>query len=268
MDKKTYDAAKKKHLAKIDRETGKIFAAFAKEKKAKKIVTLFDENYLWREKYKPRLDKFLKESEEEYRKLWYAYHKPGEQQKSKGIGAVQKGKTKTTFNKALTFEEAQELANFKGTTNFPDTPHNRAMMRKVFDANLSKLRSKNSIGAVDKFKVIGYDDSITECGHCGRTNLKGTFQVKNQETGQVLNLGSTCAFKAGIFTEKEKKETENLIQRIKKHIASLVRRKVLKKEYTPKEIFNDWFKVYISGKKRENGDYEYQWFSWKKYLKG
>lgn len=208
MDKKTYDAAIKKHLAKIDRETGKIFAAFAKEKKAKKIVTLFDENYLWREKYKPRLDKFLKESEEEYRKLWYAYHKPGEKPKSKGIGSV------------------------------------------------------------DKFKVIGYDDSITECGHCGRTNLKGTFQVKNQETGQVLNLGSTCAFKAGIFTEKEKKETESQIQRIKKHIAGLVRRKVLKKEYTPKELFNDWFKVYISGKKRENGDYEYKWFSWKKYVKG
>lgn len=105
MDKKTYDAAIKKHLAKIDRETGKIFAAFAKEKKAKKIVTLFDENYLWREKYKPRLDKFLKESEEEYRKLWYAYHKPGEKPKSKGIGSVEIGKIYThKYIPTMTFE--------------------------------------------------------------------------------------------------------------------------------------------------------------------
>jgi len=47
-----------------------------------------------------------------------------------------------TFNATLTFEEAKALFTFKGTTTFPNTPHNRSMMAKVVDEHLKSLRNK------------------------------------------------------------------------------------------------------------------------------
>lgn len=48
----------------------------------------------------------------------------------------------TTFNKTLSFEQAQELLSFKGEINYPDTEHNRIMIAKAMHVFLSKLHGK------------------------------------------------------------------------------------------------------------------------------
>ena len=44
-------------------------------------------------------------------------------------------------------------------------------------------------------KVLGYSDEITTCGHCGKTNLKGTYAVETETMG-LLYFGSSCVKKA------------------------------------------------------------------------
>jgi recombinational DNA repair protein (RecF pathway) len=40
-------------------------------------------------------------------------------------------------------------------------------------------------------KVLGFTDSQSECGRCGRTELKGTYAVE-VESGEIIYLGSSC----------------------------------------------------------------------------
>lgn len=47
-----------------------------------------------------------------------------------------------TFNKTLSFEQAQEIISFKGETMYPDTEHNRKMIAKAMHVFLSKLHGK------------------------------------------------------------------------------------------------------------------------------
>lgn len=44
-------------------------------------------------------------------------------------------------------------------------------------------------------KVLGYSDEITTCGHCGKTNLKGTYAMETETMG-LLYFGSSCVNKA------------------------------------------------------------------------
>ena len=46
-----------------------------KEKKAKKITTISEENTLWRSKYAPKLKVWEEKHEREYKKLWTKFHK-------------------------------------------------------------------------------------------------------------------------------------------------------------------------------------------------
>ena len=62
-------------LKKNEKETNKIFEAFEKEKKAKKITTISEENTLWRSKYAPKLKVWEEKHEREYKKLWSKFHK-------------------------------------------------------------------------------------------------------------------------------------------------------------------------------------------------
>ena len=48
----------------------------------------------------------------------------------------------TTFNKALTIEEAKAILTFKGAAMWPDTAHNRAMMAKLMHEQLKSLQKK------------------------------------------------------------------------------------------------------------------------------
>jgi hypothetical protein len=46
----------------------------------------------------------------------------------------------TTWNKEITIEEARELLSSKTGANYPDTKHNRVMVKKAMDEILNALR--------------------------------------------------------------------------------------------------------------------------------
>lgn len=62
-------------LKKNERETDKIFEAFEKEKKAKKLNTTSEENSLWRSKYAAKLKVWEEKHDKEYKKIWTKFHK-------------------------------------------------------------------------------------------------------------------------------------------------------------------------------------------------
>lgn len=44
-----------------------------------------------------------------------------------------------------------------------------------------------------KFRAVGTDDAVNSCDCCGRKDLKYTVIMLNDETGDVVHFGSTCA---------------------------------------------------------------------------
>lgn len=46
----------------------------------------------------------------------------------------------TTFNKTMTIEEATKLYTSKSGMNYPNTEHNRRVMKQVIDNHLKSLR--------------------------------------------------------------------------------------------------------------------------------
>jgi len=51
-------------------------------------------------------------------------------------------KTLTTFNTAITAEEAKKIISHKGTTNYPDTIHNRKMIASAMHEVLKAIQGK------------------------------------------------------------------------------------------------------------------------------
>lgn len=51
--------------------------------------------------------------------------------------------TMTTFNKTMTIEEATKLYQSKSGMNYPNTEHNRKVMKQVIDNHLKSLRNAN-----------------------------------------------------------------------------------------------------------------------------
>jgi len=72
--KKTWKQVVQPHLDKLDKSFKKIQSDFEKEKKAKGITTIVDNNKLWNTKYKPKFDALMRKSQDEYTKIWNKYH--------------------------------------------------------------------------------------------------------------------------------------------------------------------------------------------------
>lgn len=53
------------------------------------------------------------------------------------------------------------------------------------------------------YKVLGFTDSVTDCGCCGRTELKGTYVMEHIESGEINYFGCVCAAKHQGYTKKE-----------------------------------------------------------------
>jgi len=47
----------------------------------------------------------------------------------------------TTWNKEMTIEEARKLVNAKSGFCYPDTPHNKKMMKQAVTETLRKIRN-------------------------------------------------------------------------------------------------------------------------------
>lgn len=54
-----------------------------------------------------------------------------------------------------------------------------------------------------QYTFIGTTDEINQCGCCGRTDLKGTKVLKDNESGEFVFYGSVCGARALGWTVKE-----------------------------------------------------------------
>jgi hypothetical protein len=43
------------------------------------------------------------------------------------------------------------------------------------------------------FKHLGWEEEVTVCDCCGKSGLSGTVAFEIEETGAIVNYGSTCA---------------------------------------------------------------------------
>lgn len=60
-------------------------------------------------------------------------------------------------------------------------------------------------------KILGYDDSVTSCECCGKSNLKSTVIV--DVDGEIMHYGSTCATRhTGVSSGGIKKAINDLLQ--------------------------------------------------------
>lgn len=64
------------------------------------------------------------------------------------------------------------------------------------------------------FKVIGSSDAITVCDCCGRTKLKFTVELVNNETGDIVHYGRDCAG-AAVLGRKSLENTRNIASEAK-----------------------------------------------------
>ena len=62
-------------LKKYKSDTDKVFSAYNKEVKSKKLTSISDTNTLWRSKYAAKLDKIDKAHDIAYKKVWTEFHK-------------------------------------------------------------------------------------------------------------------------------------------------------------------------------------------------
>lgn len=62
-------------LKKYKTQTDRVFSAYNKELKTKKISSTAEMNKLWREKYKSKLDAIEKRHNQEYKKVWERFYK-------------------------------------------------------------------------------------------------------------------------------------------------------------------------------------------------
>lgn len=61
-------------------------------------------------------------------------------------------------------------------------------------------------------KILGFTDENTTCDCCGRTELKGTYIMDDNE-GNIYNYGSTCGVNAaGLKDSKELKKAVKVIE--------------------------------------------------------
>lgn len=63
---------------------------------------------------------------------------------------------------------------------------------KATEQRMIKAGKLNAVPTEYKFTVLGSTDEITTCDCCGKPNLKATFAVEINATGEILHYGSTC----------------------------------------------------------------------------
>lgn len=52
------------------------------------------------------------------------------------------------------------------------------------------------------FKINGFTDAYNQCDRCGRSELKGTYNITTEQ-GQNFNIGSSCIKSAWQMNDKE-----------------------------------------------------------------
>jgi len=53
------------------------------------------------------------------------------------------------------------------------------------------------------FRFLGFTQDVNVCEYCGKVDLKGTYILQNNESGEIIHMGSTCGSKALGWTTKD-----------------------------------------------------------------
>lgn len=71
-----------------------------------------------------------------------------------------------------------------------------------------------------RFEVLGISDEVTACDCCGKSNLKRTVCIQDNETGDLKHFGTTCATQPakGFDAVKEIKDAIDKFDRLTKVI--------------------------------------------------
>lgn len=71
-----------------------------------------------------------------------------------------------------------------------------------------------------QFEVLGISDEVTACDCCGKSNLKRTVCIHDNESGETKYFGTTCAVAPvkGFGVEKEVKVAIDKADRLSKAI--------------------------------------------------
>lgn len=72
---KTWNEIINPYLKKYKSQTDKVFTAYNKEVKQKKITSIAETNKLFKEKYQNKIDILEEKHNEEYKKIWNKFHK-------------------------------------------------------------------------------------------------------------------------------------------------------------------------------------------------
>lgn len=65
------------------------------------------------------------------------------------------------------------------------------------------MTTLKTVEIVKTHKNLGFTDEVTECGCCGRVDLKGTYAIEDLLTGEIMYLGCVCAAKRMNWSKKE-----------------------------------------------------------------
>lgn len=79
----------------------------------------------------------------------------------------------TTFNREMSKEEALELYKSKDGMSYPDTPHNRKIMKEVVDEHLKSLHQVSPLMNIDSERLCScpFDEDI---------NIEDEFHTKGE----------------------------------------------------------------------------------------
>lgn len=108
---------------------------------------------------------------------------------------------------------------------------------------------------VMKLRIIGYTDTVNECDCCGKTGLKVTYVMANDDNDEFY-YGSECGakaagwstdeFKANIKKIKAEQKTQLLIAELEKSIStikhSMYKGAILYNEFEEQKIVNIIYK--------------------------
>lgn len=54
-----------------------------------------------------------------------------------------------------------------------------------------------------KYKFLGFGDDVCDCEICGKQELKGTYALQDNETGDIVRAGRVCGAKMLGYSTKE-----------------------------------------------------------------
>jgi hypothetical protein len=86
------------------------------------------------------------------------------------------------------------------------------------------------------YKVLGTTDDVTECEHCGRTELKGTIRLgaldADGNVEDVTYFGAVCGARAAGWTTKDIRKAATAADRAAQEAARVERERLDGIEYT------------------------------------